>query len=319
MTAPLILSVFSVFLMMLPGYILGKREILNDAFLKRLTKLIVSFVFPCLAFSSVLKNFTLELLLDNWQLPVSSMLITTTGYIIGRLFLVFYQIRDKKERSSFLYCNTFNNYIFLPLAIVIQIFEPQYAAAVVISSIGTELLVWTLGVFIMRPDAKIWSRQSLSHLLSPPLLALYFAITTLITFNIFDTNLEQLFQNFTISKYVFNSINTLGSATVPLTLILAGARISQTKLKLVRDSKIWIGAFLRLIIVPLAAILLLKMVFPNNEFLGVLFIIAMTPVAFNSLVLGELFNSDMNIISGTILLSYLASLITIPIWILIVF
>lgn len=304
---------------MLPGYILGRKGILNDAFLQRLTRLIVSFVFPCLAFSSVLKNFTLHLLLANWQLPVSSMLISCCGYAIGRLFLLFYTIKDKKERSSFLYCNTFNNYIFLPLAIVSQIFEPRFAAAVVISSIGTELLVWTLGVFIMQPDARILSRQSLGHLLSPPLVALYLAIGSLALLHYSGTTLNQFFQQVQVSKYVFNSINTLGTATVPLTLILAGARISQTDFGLIRNSRIWYGAIIRLLVVPMVAISLLRFIFPDNEFLGVLFIIAMTPVAFNSLVLGELFKADMQVISGTILLTYIASLITIPIWILLMF
>lgn len=319
MTISLILSVLSVFLMMVPGYILSRRNILTETFLKQLTRLIVTFIYPCLAFSSVLKNFSLELLLDNWQLPVSSALITFAGYFVGRIFLMFYAISKKGERSSFLYCSSFNNYIFLPLAIVAQIFEPKYAAAVIISSIGTEFLVWTLGVFIMQPDAKVWSKKSLKHLLSPPLLALYQAFGVLVLFHFLHTDLNQLFKNIPISKYMFNSINTLGAATIPLTLTLAGARIAQTDIYLLKISKIWFGSALRLIVTPFIAIVALKYLFPENEFLNVLLVIAITPVAFNSLVLGELFNADMKLISGNILLSYIASLITIPIWILILF
>lgn len=319
MTTSLILSVLSVFLMMVPGYILSKKNILTESFLKQLTKLIVTFIYPCLAFSSVLKNFSLDLLLDNWQLPVASSLITIIGYFSGRFFLFFHTIAKKEERSSFLYCNSFNNYIFLPLAIVVQIFEPKYAAAVIISSIGTEFLVWTLGVYIMQPHAKVWSKESLKHLLSPPLLALYTAIGVLIIFHFVGSSLNVLFLDFPITKYVFNSIDTMGAATIPLTLTLAGARIAQTNIQLLSISNIWYSTALRLIVTPLIAMTALKYIFPENDFLQVLFVIAMTPVAFNSLVLGELFNADMKTISGTILLSYMLSLITIPIWILIMF
>lgn len=319
MTSALILSVLSVFLMMVPGFILSRRNILTESFLKQLTKLIVAFIYPCLAFSSILKNFSLELLLDNWQLPVASGLITFIGYFVGRIFLLFYTISKKAERSSFLYSNSFNNYIFLPLAIVMQIFDPKYAAAVIISSTGTEFLVWTLGVSIMQPNAKVWSKESFKHLLSPPLQALYLAVGVLVIFHFTDTNINQLYKSLPISKYLFNSINTLGAATIPLTLTLAGARIAQTDIHLLKISKIWYGTALRLIVTPFLAMMALKYIFPDNVFLNVLFVIAMTPVAFNSLVLGELFNADMKLISGNILLNYIVSLITIPIWILIMF
>ena len=100
MTQSLILSVFSVFLMMVPGYVLGRRGILSDRFLKDLTRLIVQFIFPCLAFTSVLKNFSLEVLMQNWQLPFSSIIITFAGYLTARVFQLFYKIKNAKTNSS---------------------------------------------------------------------------------------------------------------------------------------------------------------------------------------------------------------------------
>lgn len=317
MTQSLILSVFSVFLMMVPGFVLSKRGVLSDKFLKDLTRLIVQFIYPCLAFSSVLKNFSLEVLIQNWQLPFASVVITFVGYFTARISLLVYKIKNGKTRSSFEYLCTFNNYIFLPLAIISQIMEPEFVAAVVISSLGAEFLVWSLGVFIMKPGSKLFSKESFTHLLSPPLIALFLAISGLIILYFSGWDLQKLLTDIVVAKYFFNSLNTLGAATVPLTLILAGARIAQTKLALVHIKVIWFISILRLVIIPLIAILVLKLVIPNNEFLIVLFIVSITPVAFNSMVMGELFQADMDVISGTVLISYFVSLITIPIWVLI--
>ncbi len=317
MTQSLIYSVLSVYLMMVPGYIMGKKGWLSDVFLANLTTLIVKFIYPFLAFTSVLKDFSLEILMHNWQLPLASMVVTLCGYLVVRLFLLFYSIKDQKQKSSFTYLGTFSNYIFMPLAIIAQVFPQPYIAAVVLASLGTEFLVWSLGVIIMQPQHKFFSKETFQHLFSPPLIALYLAVLGIVVLDMAKMSLEDLFEQIPPAKYVFNSLSTLGQATVPMTIIMAGARIAQTNTALIRIKEIWIVSGLRLVVVPALAILAVKLLFPHNEFAIVMMVAALTPSAFNSLVLGELFKADMQLISGAILVMYILSLFTITAWMLI--
>jgi predicted permease len=64
---------------------------------------------------------------------------------------------------------------------------------------------------------------------------------------------------------------------------------------------------------------MVKNIFPNHPFQNVMLIVAVMPNAISSLVLGEIYGGDQKLLSGTVLISHILALVTIPWWLMFLF
>jgi predicted permease len=294
---------------MAPGAFLARRRIITPAGLKDISKLLVYTIYPCLIFSSITENFSLNGLLGAWPLPASSMMIMLVGYSVGLIMSLIINFRNKNVRHAFLFQCTINNYSFLPIAVVAEIFEPQAVAALIFSTLGAEITVWTLGVFILTGHR--FEKKSLMHLLSPPLLALYAALIWLTVFHFSGLSASLYTENNSLLYYVHNTTKLIGGATIPLAMIIAGARLAGLRLGNISRYS-WIICALRLIIIPLAVAMLLTLMPLTDMWRSVMLVVAVMPVSLASSMLSEIYRTDDDLINSTVLMTHLLSLLTIP-------
>jgi predicted permease len=314
MFTTLFINIFSVFLMMIPGYLVVRKNIVKESALKDFSHVIVKVLYPSLIFSSITKNFTICSVLESWQLPVSVFVLSIIGYIIGMIHQGFFKVDDVKRQKSILFQFTINNFSFLPLAIVAKLYDEQHMAAVIISTLGAELTLWTVGMFILNKRSRGFSIKNLKHLLSPPLVSIYFSLLVLITLEILDLSISDLANQSIFVNYIQKTIYQLGQATIPLSMIMVGGRMGKISPSDLKIRSIWAVTLFRLVVIPFVAIVVMRQLFPNHPFLNVMLIISVMPNSIASLVLGELFNADQKIMSGTVLVTHMVSLFTIPIW-----
>lgn len=306
----LFFTISGVFLMMLPGWFLVRRSIIRTEGLKDISKLLVWAIYPALIFSSITQNFTLKGLLSAWPLPAGSMMIMVAGYAIAMLTALIWKFKNADTKHAFLFQCTINNYSFLPIAIVAEIFSPGAVAALIFSTLGAEITVWTLGIFILTGHK--FEKKSLLQLLSPPLLALYAALVWLLAFHITGAQSSLYTENNSLLYYFHKTTKLLGSATIPLAMIIAGARLANMRLGNMHNRNIWLLTAMRLVIIPLAACPLLSLLPLNEQWKGVLMVVAVMPVSLSSSMLSEIYPTDNDLINAGVLMTHLIGLITIP-------
>ncbi len=307
----LFLTIFGIFLIMSPGAILSRRGIITTGGIKELSKVLIYVVYPCLIFSSITRSFTLEGLFSAWVLPASSMVIMVTGYFLALAVSLAVNFSNTNQRHAFLYQNTMNNYSFLPMAIAAEIFSQEAVAAVIFSTLGAEITVWTLGVFILTGHK--FEKRSLLHLLSPPLLAMYGALIWLAVFEGAGLEASLYLENTSVLYYFHNAAEVVGQATIPLALLVAGARLAMLRIDKIGNKYTWIISGMRLLITPLAATGVLLLMPLTDEQRAVMLVVAVMPVSLTSSVLNEIYKTDDGIINSTVLLTHLLGLLTIPI------
>ncbi len=142
----LFINISSLFLMMVPGYILIRKNIISSTALKDFSQVIIKVFYPCLIFSSITKNYSLQQIFHSWQLPVAVFLILILGYFTGLAYNGFFRNKSTERKKSILLQLTVNNYSFLPLAIIAKLYDEQHMAALILSTLGAEITVWTLGI-----------------------------------------------------------------------------------------------------------------------------------------------------------------------------
>ncbi|MCW3806533.1 AEC family transporter [Plebeiibacterium marinum] len=312
----LFINIGSLFLMMLPGYILIRKNILSTSALKDFSHVIVKVLYPCLIFSSMTRNYTIEGVLESWQLPVAAFIILFVGYIIGLTYNGFFGSTNVESKKSMLFQFTINNYSFLPLAIIAKLYDESHMAALILSTLGSEITVWTLGMAILNTKGKRFDIKSLKHLWSPPLVSIYFSLGILLGMHALGTSLNQIVNQHVTFKYINQTIYELGEACIPLSLIMIGGRMGKINFADLKSKNLWIVTLFRLIIVPLAAVLVIKLIFPNHPYQNVMLIVCVMPCAVASLVLGEIYGGDQKLLSGTVLITHIVALITIPAWLM---
>lgn len=309
----LLFNVLCIFVMMVPGFLAVKIGIFSRTTATELSKILVNFIYPCFILYSIISCFTFSELVGRWTLPAGSLGIMVSGYVIGLLAVRFISFRTVDERKSFLFQSLMNNYSFLPLPLVIFLFGERGGAALIFSSFGAELSVWTFGVFILH--GQKFSMKNLSHLLTPPMVSLYCAIflswvLSVLKANGCFTGHDNLVP---FANYTLNTLKMIGAATIPLAMMVAGARIAMMNLSGFNNTRIWILTALRLIVIPLAVLMILKLIGPSGDTGKILMVVAVMPTSIASIMMSEIYGGDKEFMTVTVVSSHLFSIITIPV------
>ena len=311
MTLSLILNVFAVFLLMTPGFILRRREILSADGMAQLARFCVLGAAPCLMFNSVVRNYTLSTLLAAWPLPVGIALIFIVGWLVGQVVVRWVHFPDPAQRRAFLFQTAFNNYVFLPLPLIALLFDEKAIAALLISSLGAEAVIWTLGLSIAR-GVKL-RRDSWRNLVNPVLLSMVAAVVVLIIRDL------QLLPDALVTAIgpkpwdaILNTVRMIGQATVPVAMTVAGGAMATLHFDAVHNARVWTAAAVRLLLVPVLLLAALSLLPLTLEQYHVLCVVAVMPSAIASITFSKVYGMDEHFSAGTVLLTHLGAIATVP-------
>ena len=104
-----------------------------------------------------------------------------------------------------------------------------------------------------------------------------------------------------------------GIPTIPLAMIVAGARIAMIDHSGLAKINVWILCFLRLIIIPLIGFVILKFIpvpIFTKQIVSVVFVM---PVAIASIMLSEIFGGDKNFMTVTVFASHIVAIVSVPV------
>jgi predicted permease len=307
------LQVLFVLVLMTTGFVARKRGMVSAVGTSEMVRIMISIIYPCLIFSSVTR-LNAPALAANWKLPLLAMAIAGTGLILGLLALRWIQGVDQKRATAFLFQNTINNYLFLPLPLVMLLWGSEGVALLVFASMGFELIVWTLGVFLFNRASKL--SEGIRMMFGPPLIALIFSMTWVCVRDLSGLHLpaEGLFADVAkriLDLFIFGA-DTIGKATIAVSMIVSGSRIATLDARSAFDRHVWLLSALRLIVTPVLFILLLKLIPLEPMAYGILCVVAVMPAAVTSLVFSERFGGDSDFIASTLLVTHLGAIVTIP-------
>ncbi len=308
-----ILQVLFILVLMTIGFMVRKRGIISAVGTSEMVRLLISIIYPCLIFSSVTR-LEVQDLAANWIMPAMAVAIAGTGLVLGLIALRCLKSVDQQRASAFLFQNTINNYLFLPLPLVMLLWGSQGVALLVFASMGFELVVWTVGVFLFNRSSKL--NEGLRMMFGPPLLSLIFSIGWVCVRDLAGLELPQtgiaadLIRR--ILDLVYFGADTIGKATVAVSMIVSGSRIAALNLSAAFDKQVWLVSAMRLIVTPVIFILILKLIPMPEMAYGILAVVAVMPAAVASLVFSERFGGDSDFIASTLLITHLGAVATIP-------
>lgn len=284
------------------GYVAVRLKIVPEDFNKGLSKLVINVLLVGMILSSVI-NKELEMTGTEVAQGVLMMAIAQIiGILIGVASVKLIPSLKRGDSGMYSMLIGFMNNGFMGFPLVAAFFGEDCVFFASLSNIPFNLMLYTIGIRMLQKgngDEKL----DLKRIINMPIIA---TLAALIIF-VFEIPMPAL---------VDDVMDTLSAAVVPLSMMCIGMSLGNVPIKAaVLQPKMYIVSFMRLIVAPLIAWLILRMFITNPQTLGIIILLELTPSAVICTMLGLENGRDGVESSSGIFISTVLSVITIPLMI----
>ena len=288
----------------LVGFVIGEKGWFDDKSRGLLAKLVTQVALPCYMLYTITQRFTaadLLKMLPALRFPALSMVILLgIATAVARIFAV------RQDRRGLFISMFFNsNTIFVGLPINQALFGDASIPYVLIYYMCNTTFFWTFGTYLIQRDgegeAQFDLKTSLKKVFSPPLMG-------------FLLGLVLVMLQIKLPAFLASDLQYLGNLTTPLSMIFIGLSVSHVGVKQLVLGKeqllILLGRFL------VAPLLMASIVYwvPLPSLMKQVFIIqSAMPVMTNAPVVARLYGSDSDYAAVMVTETTLATMVVIPI------
>ena len=288
----------SLFLMILVGMFLKRRGIVDGAAQRCLTDLCIQVVIPC----NILKSYFVKL--DPSVLRACGILLVVAVLLIlvcmglNRVLFNHYEGAQKKVLQ---YCTLISNGGFLGNAVAEGVYGLTGLLYASMYLIPMRIIMWSAGTsyFIAQENNR---KQVLRNIVTHPcLVAVYIGMVRMLL-------------DLPVPTLLSSTIATIGSCNTALTMFIIGMILSDVKLTtLFTRTTLWLST-LRLVLLPLLVWLLCQGMGLEPVATGVAVLMTGMPAGSTAAIFAARYNSDAEFASKCVVLSTLLSMVTIPVW-----
>ena len=290
--------------MILVGFVIGEKGWFDDKSRGLLAKLVTQVALPCYMLYTITQRFTavdLLKMLPALRFPALSMVIllgVATG--VARIFAV------RQDRRGLFISMFFNsNTIFVGLPINQALFGDASIPYVLIYYMCNTTFFWTLGTYLIQRDgegeAQFDLKTSLKKVFSPPLMGFLLGLI-----------LVMLQINF--PAFLASDLQYLGNLTTPLSMIFIGLSVSHVGVKqLVLGKDQLLILFGRFLVAPLLMATIVYWAHLPSLMKQVFIIQSAMPVMTNAPVVARLYGADSDYAAVMVTETTLATMVVIPI------
>lgn len=284
------------------GFYLNRSGKIKQAAEKGIAELTIDIAFPALIFTNIVKDFDLSMMKQYLIVPVSALIITIISIVI--IFIVSNFIGySKKEKEEFAFVTVFSNNIFVGAPICYALFGPQGLILAILYDFGMQLILWTVGIWILKDSSQNSESNFFANIFSPPIIGLLMGLAV-------------VFSGVNLPEAIFNITESVGGITVPLAMIFIGLQLAKSTIsEVMGNKKVYLLSILRLLVFPRMVYFTLSL-FPIQALLrGVMTILAAMPVFASSSVIMEKYGHKSDFASAAIFATIVFMGLTLPIFI----
>ncbi len=247
--AAIVTKILIIFAMTFVGFIAAKIKLIPYSASEYLVSLLLSVTMPAM----ILSAMSTQTLDDEIKDDVVTMLIISIAWFIIIPLLVFFFSKTlrktpKKDIGVMMAIMTTVNTGFMGFPVTKAIFGPKMFFLIVIQNMILTIYLYTLAVFQIN-HAHLSNKGFLSTLKSSFSLCTISSLLGLII----------LFTQFKMPAPALEFLDMLGSATVPLSMIIVGIQLSESHIfDLIKNVDLIIASIANTILIPIVTFLLVN-------------------------------------------------------------
>lgn len=289
-----------LFIVLVIGYLLTKKDVLNADTGRRISALVVNVTMPLLIISAVaenLENGSLKEVLGVFFLGIASYIIfPLVAWCLAKAMKA-----PIGEQGTYQFMLIFSNCTFMGYPVLNAIFGSEAIFLSSIYNMPFNLVAFSYGIYLLSKDGGAKASFDWKKCLNPGV------ISAIIGFIIYALQIE-------LPRFVLDTCSMVGDMTTPLSMIVLGVSLAQIPLKEVfTDVRIYVMTAFRLLGIPVLTYLLLKGFIHDEMILGVAVMTQAMPVASMSVMLSNQYGGNVKLASVGVFVSTLLSVVTIPV------
>lgn len=320
-------AVMSTVLIILIGYYLRYKKIVDNNAAKALSSILLSAALPALAFKAFMSDITKETFTTGINVLIFGFIAYVLLIIAGEL--IYIKVKgDKKTCLSVL--TTFGSTTFFGIPIINGFLGSLGTIYANIFNIAYRVFLYSYG--LIRMSGLKFEKKNFKLIFGNPIIIATFLGLFIWLFQAYLPQVaivsKEATQNYAFLRidktipWLYTAINYLGSLSSPLAWLAIGMTLANISLKeAITEKFAWIYSINKLIIVPaifLLIMLLLKGILPMSyEAVMAITIMLATPPATVAVAYAIKFDKEATLASNVSLLATVLAVFAIIIWIII--
>ena len=303
-TADIIVALTKTFIIILPGYIITKLGILKKQHTEGMSSLITCVTYPCLVITAMQMEFSMRVL-NNCKYVVLIFLVAVIAALILAK-LVTKLVKLPPERAGiFAFMLVFGNTGFIGLPVLKGLLGSEAVFYGALCDSSYDIFMFTIGIALIRNGAaegKMSLGETMKGLLNPCLVGVLIGLALYVC-------------RITLPELIAAPVESIGNITSPLAMMVVGSHLARVKMKdLFTGGYAWLVCLIKLLIFPLIALGIVKLVIGTGSLLASVIILqSAMPVAMLSVIFSERYKGDVAFASSAVMLSTLMCILTIPV------
>lgn len=288
-----------LFILMGIGFVCSKKAVITDEVGKKLSTIVVNVANPALILTGCMGEEKIkgqELLITAAVMLAVYAVLLLLAQLLPRLLRV-----EKKSCGTYKAMTVFSNIGFMGFPVVSALYGSGALLYAALFMIPYNILIYTYGVSAMTVKEDFAdSKVSIGRILNIGVIA---CILTIIIYLL----------GLPIPEFIKTTVTQLSNLTAPLSMMIIGASLASLNLKeLFMDGKLLVFSIIKLVIIPVAGVLLIRQFVSNEVICGVCMVMLATPVGSMTAMLAQQYDGDYEMASKGVALTTVLSVVTMP-------
>ncbi|MFI4910590.1 MAG: AEC family transporter [Sedimentisphaeraceae bacterium JB056] len=285
------------------GFYVISRKVLPENAITILAALTIDIALPSLVFVNIVTQFDPAAMQDWWLFPVYFIIYMSFGLLLARFLTIVLSAKHKNEFTASVF---YQNAVFFPIAIIgsWHCSQDQLLVKLFFFTLLFAPFYFTTAPMFFSKSGKISKSKVFNPVLIVTILAMGFVFSGIDKF---------------VPDFVISSLLLLGKMAAPLLMLIFGGSIyldykNKGKLEIVEVVKFVLA---RNFIFPAIMVLVLFLLRPNYELAFLLILQASVPPITSLPVIAKQHGGNTKIINQFMIASFIVSLFTIPLYLMI--
>lgn len=297
----LLSSMAMLLTMILPGIIFKKKGLITESQTKCISSIIINLIVPAIIINAFQIEYTEKMAADVFKIVgLFGIMIAVCGVV---LVIVSKMANfNNFQKGIFATVIMIPNTGFIGIPLMNAFYGAEGLLYISIMEIAGDIFMSTVVYSIFSKNAGHKEKMQLKEFFSPLIIAV------IIGFVLFMCNIK-------LPPFLGGAVKNISDASGALAMFVLGSQLADIKIKeFFGDVKVYIQVGARLIVMPIVAFVIMRLILKDTSLLSTVFVLAWgLPAGVFGVVLAERFNTDPAFATKCVMLSNIFCLITIPI------
>lgn len=308
-------SVLTLFLFMIPGFILKKTRLVDNGFAKTLSVFTLYVAQVAMLIHGFINPFDKEIFIGICQVFCLAFLSHAVFYILARQ--MFKKAPDK-ARKVLQFGVVFSNAGYMGIPVINDVFGDELTIYATIYIVWFNIFAFTLGRLIYTDDKKYISIKQ--AVINPAVIPIIIGIIIFVTGLggwIKDTMQQETVLGQGV-ELIYNFLTVFKNMVAPASMMIIGAKLADINFSgIFKDKYLYPFILVRLFVFPAVmwAVMRVLLAFGiiDSTVMSVIFILSSTPAATLTTMFAELYDGDSVYAGKLVAVTTVLSVITMPI------